>query len=283
MDVDPLADTVPPRHAIESDEEEDEYNPLQTSSSRTAPIDVQLVGDLKPVPVSGLLVATGDVGKYWARGADLGEQIAAVMVDKIQVGLLFRPSWTQIVVLVSEVTARLPLAAMHTYARTVLETLQPSNVALLDTYGVPAYIAETRITYPEAPLRYLSTAPPISALTSAAQPFAPPNLVQSVSAAFVAIQAERAVAVATKTATLLLVPASHIAPPAPRSLEPSNFAHLAESPAPWGPVLVRAAHAALFAVLGEDKTHAWTEPTPEKPQAAAQRKRPAEDDAGMYI
>ncbi|KAJ7131691.1 hypothetical protein C8R43DRAFT_1024300 [Mycena crocata] len=279
MDVDPLADTVPPRHAVESDEEEDEYNPLQPPTSHAAPIDVQLVGDLKSVPVSGLLVATGDVGKYWARGADLGEQIGAVMVDKIQVGLLFRPSWTQTVVLVSEATARLPLRAMHPYARTVLDALQPSNVALLDTYGVPAYIADTRIPYPDAPLRYLATAAPIAALTSAAQPFAPPNLVQSASAAFVAIQAERAA-----SASLLLVPAPHIAPPAPRTVEPSDFTQLAESPAPWGPALVRTAHSALLAVLGkEDKTHAWTEPAPEKPHAAAQRKRPAEDEAGMYI
>jgi hypothetical protein len=58
---------------------------LRPQSSLPTPVDVQLVGNVAPVPVSGLVVTTGSVGKYWARGADLGEQIAAVMVNKIQV------------------------------------------------------------------------------------------------------------------------------------------------------------------------------------------------------
>jgi hypothetical protein len=43
------------------------------------------MGVVTPVPVFGLVVATGSIGKYWARGAELGEQVAAVMVNKIQV------------------------------------------------------------------------------------------------------------------------------------------------------------------------------------------------------
>jgi hypothetical protein len=85
QDTDPLADSVPPRHAIESDEEEDEYNPLRPQPNLPLAIDVQVVGTVTPVPVSGLVVATGSMGKYWARGAELGEQVAAVMVNKIQV------------------------------------------------------------------------------------------------------------------------------------------------------------------------------------------------------
>ncbi|KAF7368956.1 hypothetical protein MVEN_00221900 [Mycena venus] len=209
-DTDPLADSVPPRHAIESDEEEDEYNPLRPQSNLSTTVDVQLVGSVTPVPVSGLVIATGSVGRYWARGADLGEQIAAVMVNKIQVGLLFRPSWTKAVVLVSEVTTRLPLWAMHPYASTVLDALQPKSVALLDTYAVSAYISDTRIAYPDAPMRFLTTDPSSTSLTSIAQPFAAPNLVQSTSAAFVALRAEH-----SASATLLLIPAPHVAPPRP--------------------------------------------------------------------
>ncbi|KAJ7489551.1 hypothetical protein FB451DRAFT_1081218 [Mycena latifolia] len=279
MDIDPLADTVPPRHAIESDEEEDEYNPLRPQSSIAKPVDVEVVGDLSPVPAAGLLVASSALAKFWARGANLGEQIAAVMVNKIQVGLLFRPSWTKSVVLVSEVTTRLPLWAMHPYARAVLEALQPSSVALLDTYAVPAYIAEERISYSDAPLRYLCTDAPIPALTSSAQLFAPPNLVQATSAALIALRAQRAA-----PATLVLVPAPHIAPPAPRALEPSNFAHLTDDLVPWPPALVRTAHTLVFAALAEPgKDVAWTAPAPEKPHPVAQEQRKRPTEFGMYI
>ncbi|KAJ6551606.1 hypothetical protein B0H19DRAFT_1158261 [Mycena capillaripes] len=276
MDTDPLADSVPPRHAIESDEEEDEYNPLRPQPTPT-PIDVQLVGSVTPIPAAGLVVVAGSVGKYWGRGADLGEQVAAVMVNKIQVGLLFRPGWTQVAILVSEVTTRLPLWAMHPYARVVLDALQPKNISLLDTYAVSAYISDTRIALSDAPLRFLSTDAPAAALTSAAQPFAAPNLVQSTAAAFVALRAERAA-----PATLVLVPAPHVAPPAPRTLAPSDFSHW-DDPAPWAPGPVRTAHALLFAALGEQGTPGWSEPAPEKASATQARKRPADEDLGMYI
>ncbi|KAJ7856669.1 hypothetical protein B0H14DRAFT_2752369 [Mycena olivaceomarginata] len=275
MDTDPLADSVPPRHAIESDEEEDEYNPLRPQPNLPLAIDVQVVGTVTPVPVLGLVVATGSIGKYWARGAELGEQVAAVMVNKIQVGLLFRPSWTQAVVLVSEVTTRLPLWGMHLYARTVADALKPKgthrrSVTLLDTYAVSAYISDARIPYLDAPLRFLATDAPSATLTSSVEPFTAPNLVQSTSAAFVALRAEH-----SASATLLLVPAPHVSPPVPRDLAPSDFSYW-NDPAPWAPTSVRTAHALLFAVLGEKDTPAWKEPAPEKP------KRP-DAELGMYI
>ncbi|KAF8218295.1 hypothetical protein K438DRAFT_1702894 [Mycena galopus ATCC 62051] len=275
MDTDPLADSVPPRHAIESDEEEDEYNPLRPQSNLPTPIDVQVVGTVTPAP--GLVVSTGGIGKYWGRGVELGEQIGAVMVNKIQVGLLFRPSWTQAVVLVSEVTTRLPLWGMHPYARAVLDALKPKSVAFLDTYAVSAYISDARVAYLDAPLRFLTTDAPSAALTSAAQPFAAPNLVQSASAAFVALRAER-----SASATLLLVPAPHVTPPVPRDLAPSDFSHW-DDPAPWAPATVRTAHTLLFAALGEHGTPSWKEPAPEKPSAGRARKRPSDAEAGMYI
>ncbi|KAJ7231285.1 hypothetical protein B0H12DRAFT_211030 [Mycena haematopus] len=277
MDTDPLADSVPPRHAIESDEEEDEYNPLRPQTNLAMPVDVQVVGTVTPVPVAGLVVCTGIIGKYWARGAELGEQIAAVIVNKVQVGLLFQPNWTKATVLVSEVTTRLPLWGMHPYARTVLDALKPKSVAYLDTYAVSTYISDARITYSDAPLRFLTTGTPTTALTSASQPFAAPNLVLSASAAFVALRAEH-----SAPATLLLVPAPHVTPPAPRDLTPSNFSHW-DDPAPWAPTIVRTAHALLFAALGEQGTLPWKEPVPEKPSAGQARKRPADTEVGMYI
>jgi len=223
-------------------------------------------------------VATGFVGAYWARGANLGEQVAAVMVDDFQIGLLFRPSWTRSVVLVSEARVRLPLAALHPYAAAVLDTLQPAIVALLDSYGVPSYISETRIPFLDAPLRFLATPAPPRSLTTAAQSFEPPNLVQGASAAFVALRAQRA-----SPAALLLVPAPHIASPAPRTLTLSSVTHADPSDAPFSPSLVGAAHAALFTILPAGNASAWTLPASEKHTQLAARKRPAESELGMYI
>ena len=86
QDVDPLADTIPPRHVIESDEEEDEYNPIRT---KAASVELNQIADVKVIgdfPKShSLLIAVGEVGKFWAKGADLGEQCGAIAVNGIQV------------------------------------------------------------------------------------------------------------------------------------------------------------------------------------------------------
>jgi len=83
-DVDPLADTVPPRYALESDDEEDEYNPLPSTSSAPNPTpDVEFAGDFPRG--RDLIIATGDVAKFWARGADLQEQSGGVYVNEVQV------------------------------------------------------------------------------------------------------------------------------------------------------------------------------------------------------
>ena len=88
QDIDPLADTVPPRHAVESDEEEDEYNPLSSttqSKSKLRNVDVKIVENVKCKEGGTLIVVTGEAGKVWARGAKLGEQSGGVMVDGVQV------------------------------------------------------------------------------------------------------------------------------------------------------------------------------------------------------
>lgn len=83
----------------------------------------------------------------WAKIVNLGEQKAGIYVDKlqvrilyppmttrgttdtVQVGLLFLPSWTRAVVVVSEAETRtrLPLFAMTTYTKAVIERLQPTR------------------------------------------------------------------------------------------------------------------------------------------------------------
>lgn len=87
QDVDPLSDTVPPRYVVESDEEEDEYNPLHSQSNLDmVAVDVAIVGDLpKDVP---LIIASGDGGRSWTKGACLGEQCGAVVLNGVQVRMV---------------------------------------------------------------------------------------------------------------------------------------------------------------------------------------------------
>lgn len=163
-------DNNPPRHAIESDDE-DEFNPLQHPEDSTE-LDIKLLGDIPPQ--RNLVVATGDPGAFWARGADLGEQTGAVAVNGVQIGFVFNPSWTKANIIVSEGLSRLPVWAMHPYAQTIIDNLKPtrysfllftlqlllilfSSVALLDEYSVPSYITSAPVPATDAPIRYLST------------------------------------------------------------------------------------------------------------------------------
>ncbi|CAK5274303.1 unnamed protein product, partial [Mycena citricolor] len=274
MDIDPLADAGPPRHAIESDEEEDEYNPLQHTKSHPRKIEIQILGVSERLS-DGLVIAQGTLAKYWARAADLREQVGAVMVNGIQVGLLFRPSWTRTTVLVSEVTTQLPIWAMNQYAASILDQLQPRKLALLDIYVEPMYVSQKRLAYPDANLRYLCTETAAEWMISAADLFSPPNLVQSTSASFVAQQAQRGL-----SATLLLVPAPHVQLAPPRDLIESHFSHWDEDGDPWNPILVSRAHELLFRSLDVD-CQPWNAPGAVKP--SAKRRRPTDSESGMYI
>ena len=82
-----MEDNGPPRYAIESDDEEDEYNPLSlnTSSPNDNPstLSVRILGDLPKG--KSLIIATGDGGKYWAKGANFGEQTGTIQANNIEV------------------------------------------------------------------------------------------------------------------------------------------------------------------------------------------------------
>lgn len=124
MDDHNNTDNNPPRHAIESDDE-DESNPLQPlQPAATKPV-VKLLGN---VPAQrSLVVASGDPGAFWARGADLGEQTGAVAVNGMEIGLVFNPGWTKANVIISEAFVRLPVWAMHAYAQFIIDGLQPTR------------------------------------------------------------------------------------------------------------------------------------------------------------
>lgn len=49
-------------------------------------INVKFIGDLPQL--QSLVIATGDVANFWAKGTDLGEQSGAILVNEIQVRVL---------------------------------------------------------------------------------------------------------------------------------------------------------------------------------------------------
>lgn len=85
QEIDPLADALPPRYAIESDDE-DEYNPLSTRQPADAVPIVHITIEGQFSTGHPLVIASGPAGKFWADGANLGEQHGAIFVNKVQVG-----------------------------------------------------------------------------------------------------------------------------------------------------------------------------------------------------
>ncbi|KAF9652500.1 hypothetical protein BDM02DRAFT_3109034 [Thelephora ganbajun] len=185
MDTDPLADIGPPRHTIESDDE-DEFNPL--SPQRPPPrhdLDFEII-NVGKVTAEALIFASLEAGRVWARGADLGEQLGTISVNKKCVGMIFNPGWTDAIVVVSEILTRLPVWAQYPYAEYVLEQLKPTKLLLLDSYAASNYIQSEYFPLHKAPVRYLTLGSNIPAPKDF-EPFNPPNLVQSTSAAFLAL------------------------------------------------------------------------------------------------
>ncbi|KAL1677853.1 hypothetical protein EV122DRAFT_290846 [Schizophyllum commune] len=221
-DVDPLGDAPAPRHAIESDEEEDEYNPLGerhvTPNLGTSVRVEYSEGPLKSghslAVVTGLTSVLLPLNEKDKRGA--------IVVNGVTVGNLYTPEYTSVLILASETNVRLPIWAMNVYAKAILADLQPSSVNILDTYAVPSYITDTlEPSLRSSPIRYLRT--PSAARKSSppsAHPFAPPNLLQSTTASFLSILN---FAYPNTPATAVLLPAQHIPHPAPKDLAPSTI------------------------------------------------------------
>jgi hypothetical protein len=85
QDVDPLADAPPPHHAIESDEDEDEYNPLP-SVSTLRPILTLAVNVRGELPSGrGLIIFSSYVAAICISQVQLGEQLGTIEVNNLQV------------------------------------------------------------------------------------------------------------------------------------------------------------------------------------------------------
>ncbi|KAA1477845.1 hypothetical protein DENSPDRAFT_845051 [Dentipellis sp. KUC8613] len=296
MDTDPLSETTAPRYAVESDDEEDEFNPLPHRESSSASTQLSIVFKGLPEsekPGGSLVVASGDAGRHWAKGAELGEQIGAVFVNETQVGMAFKPSWTNATVLVSEVTTSLPVWAMHDYAKTVLDHLKPVEIALLDTYSVPVYITPEPVPYYQAPVRYLRTGGS-SAPNPRFQPFSPPNLLQSTTASFMSLvyvstatsQSLSATSPPLVSATAILLPSPRIPRPRPSELQPSNVSLIYEedeAAAEWDAGTMQEVQRAAFEVVGEQPKVEWDASKAERRGGGGKRRRGDVGEGSMYI
>jgi len=222
-------------------------------------------------------MASGYAGKIWARGANLEEQTAAVAVNGVQIGLVFKPSWTGATVIVSEVLSRLPIYAMHPYAEAIVDALKPSRVALLDSYPVPTYATDVPINFHQAPLRFIATSEDTQLLEKDAQLFAPPNLLQSTTASFLSI-----LSITESNGTAVLLPSPHIPPPPPRQIAPSSISHLAQDDVEWASQLINDAQTLVFRTIGEEIKHSWTPPSNQTKQKLPKRNTEI-GEGGMYI
>ncbi|KAF9261081.1 hypothetical protein L218DRAFT_870914, partial [Marasmius fiardii PR-910] len=251
-DFDPLADSGPSRYAVESDEE-DEYNPLEQRDPGLDKYEVRISGQV--AQGTPLLSTFGDAGKYWAKGADLGEQIGTVFVNDIQVGLAFKPSWTKATVLVSETFTRLPITGMHEYSSSLLSSLKPSSVSILDAYPSPTYISARPIPQHEAPIRYLCSSQVNPKIPRKAEPFAPPNLIHSTTSS--ALLSQMFTQTSNVTGTLILLPFPRVPAPAPKTLRHSDLSHVTEDVYQWSAETMNMAHRLLLHGLGEDSSSKW--------------------------
>jgi len=83
QDVDPLADSIPPRHSIESDEDEDEYNPLSTAKPGAVQLDLKITHNFQQG--KKMIIASNEASSVWSRGASLGEQTGMITLNAVQV------------------------------------------------------------------------------------------------------------------------------------------------------------------------------------------------------
>lgn len=278
MDFDPLADNAPPRYAIESDDEEDEYNPLNPSRSNPsdglANLSVNFQGSV-PKKTS-LIVATGDAGKYWAQGARLGEQTGSVHANNVEVGLVFSPTWTSAIIIISEALTRLPIWAQHTYALEIIKHFEPTRLALLDAYSTPTYASFKPIPAHEAPIRYLATTPLIALKIQAeAEPFGLPNLVQSTSASFMSIITSSD----PTQGVLVLLPSPRVPPSAPEKILPGRLSSQSDH---WPTNLLLKTHQLLSVVVGEESYPEWALEE-RKEQFQTFNRNSEVSDGGLYI
>jgi len=154
-------------------------------------------------------VGIGLVGRAWAGGLELGEQASQIILNGTQIGEVYLLIQAQTSLVL--ITHALPEFTVHSLASTILGTLKPSRVAILDTYPDPAYISSTPPRALDHPIRFLSTRRTKAKPATSVLAFEAPNLIKSLSACLLSILETRP----ATPGTLLLVPSLRIPPPPP--------------------------------------------------------------------
>jgi len=156
MNFDPLADVAPPRHAIESDDEDEDEGIFQTPSSdskRNVDVEITFKAEKDGQDLEShmpLIVASGQAGHVLARLLSRSPICSRVYANSIEVFLfLFFSTYrlqppkigyfvqlpissqkSKFTVLISESESSqgiLPLGYMHPYAQKVINKLEPSR------------------------------------------------------------------------------------------------------------------------------------------------------------
>ncbi|KIJ56328.1 hypothetical protein M422DRAFT_774120 [Sphaerobolus stellatus SS14] len=279
MEVEPLQDTVPPRHQVESDESEDEdAYPLQVGAARKTTrrqepvVEFEWTGQQEKR--EALVVALDDAGRQWIRGVQLGDAKGKVTVDGVKIASIYVPAFADTFVVRLEM--RLPLYVIHPVTSTLLSALHPTNVVVIDSYPLPSYISSSPSSF-NAPIRFLRTSaasqqPSLPAI----EPFSPPNIIQTPAASFLSTLEFPPHATPS---TLLLLPSGHILPPAPPVLQGQFGPEMRDD---WETATLTKLHKAICTMLGKDSEWKATD----RQENISGFKRPRRGDigeGGMYI
>ena len=109
-----------------------------------------------------------------------------------------------------------------------------------------------------------------------AEPFHPPNLIQSPAASFLNILESSAHAT---PATLLLLPSAHVPPSAPSELDGSSGPQLQEE---WEPSILAKLHGIVCSIVGTDSP--WSvQHLPDRSTRVKVSRRGDIGEGGMYI
>ncbi|KAI9465652.1 hypothetical protein BJY52DRAFT_1241706 [Lactarius psammicola] len=277
MNVELLSDTAAPRYGYESDEE-DQLNPLLNRPIQR-PTRVSIQGyPTSDHPPEVVIIASGEAGKSWAQGAQLGEERAVINVDGLAVGYIFLPSWSDAAVIVSETSASLSTWEMHTYAEGIISFFNPKWLLLLDVYSVPLYVNQAPLETYRAPVRYLRTrsgATPAPFLV----PFSPPNLIQATCAAFASIAA---LPTSQMEAILLLLPSPYISIPQGHNVPPSPSTD--KNGSIWSETILQEVHICLAQLSGTRAPQSWhSAGRVALPKQLGIKRRGDIGDGGMYM
>jgi len=148
-------------------------------------------------------------------------------------------------------------------------------VAILDSYPAPSYISDSPRAIYESPIRVLKTTAAGPVKKGSVESFSPPNLVQLLPAALLAL-----LEILSVPGWLVLLPALHIPPPAPlRPVEASTSKQQS-----WTATALEQAHDALTSCLGIDTR--WTSYGVNQHASSITVRPPRVDivgEGGMYI